>query len=50
MSTTGIADTPRWARVSPIAFELAQAVPDDGSLPPSAPASRPSRVAGLRRP
>jgi putative transposase len=34
--------------VSPIAFELAQAVPAAGSLPPSSPASRPSPAGGLR--
>jgi putative transposase len=34
--------------VSPIAFELAQAVPAADSLPPSSPASRPSPAGGLR--
>jgi Integrase core domain len=34
--------------VSPIAFELADAVPAAGSLPPSSPASSPSPAGGLR--
>jgi Integrase core domain len=34
--------------VSPIAFELAQAVPAVPSLPSSSPASRPSPAGGLR--